>query len=342
MKTNERLIFITGSTGFIGSHIVEELILRGYRIRCLIRSKGSLQRLLSSIRAITSDDKCKCIEFVYGDITKEIPKYYFRDVDIVLHLAAKIETGYYQNYNELFYNNVIGTKNVAEASLASESIENFIYFSSIAAIGIRNIDTLFTEDIECRPDTPYGKAKYEAELMLKKFWNENGLPLTILRLPTVYGPGEHYNFRKLVKVIKDRRFAFIGHGENLTNVLYVKNLSHEINKLFKVKGRGEIYHLADAEPISWKKLVEYISRALGISPPNLHVPISLARGSAIMFEIFARVLHIEPPLHRNRVKTLTSNFAFSIEKAAKQIGYSPPYPTKIGIEKTIQSLIDEI
>ena len=298
-----------------------------------------MQRLLRSIHAKSSPEKY--IEFVYGDVTQEISKYLLRDVDVVLHLAASIETGYYQNYDMLYKSNVIGTKNVAEAALASDSVKNFIYFSSMATIGIRNIETFVTEDIECKPDTFYGMTKYEAELLLKKLWHENRLPVTILRLPTVYGAREQYNFRKLIKAIKNRKFAFIGNGENLTSVLYVKNLSHEIDKFFQVKGGGEIYHLADAEPISWKKLVEYISEALGIRPPSLYIPTPLAKGIALMLEMFAKILHIEPPLHRGRVKTLTSNFAFSIEKAVKRIGYSPPYPTRTGIKETVLSLINE-
>jgi len=340
VNDNNGIIFITGGTGFIGSHIVEELIMKGYRLRCLVRKKESAAKILCLLRNIPYSEKY--IEFVYGDITQKLTKHYFRDVTIVLHLAAAIETGYYQNYDVLYKTNVLGTRNVVEAILAGgETIENFIHFSSMAAIGIRDLDTLVTEDIECKPDTPYGKTKYESELLLRRYWEENKLPVTILRLPTVYGPREQYNFRKLVKAIKNKRFAFIGDGENLTSVLYVKNLSHEIDKFF-VKGRGEIYHLADPEPISWKKLVEYISEVLGIQPPSLHIPVSLAKVAALAFEVITKLTHIEPPLHRGRVKTLTSNFAFSIEKAVKEIGYSPPYPTQIAIKETILSISNEI
>jgi nucleoside-diphosphate-sugar epimerase len=340
MRTNNDLVLITGGSGFIGSHIVEELIRKGYQVRCLVRRKESAQRLLNSIHVPSSPERY--VEFVYGDVTKEVPKYVFRDVAVVLHLAASIETGYHQNYDILYETNVMGTKRVAEAALVSESLNNFIYFSSMAAIGIRNLESLVTEDIECKPDTPYGKTKYEAELLLKKFWHENGLPVTILRLPTVYGPREPYNFTKLVKAVKSRKFVFIGNGENLTSVLYVKNLSHEIDKFFQLKGRGEVYHLADAEPISWKKLIGYISEALGIRPLNIHIPVSLAKVAALAFEMPAKVLRREPPLHRGRVKTLTSNFAFSIEKAMKEVVYSTHYSKLIGIKETVFSMIIDV
>ena len=322
---------VTGSTGFIGRLLVRYLINKeGAEVKCLVRSNSDV----SSLKELG-------VEIVLGDVTNvESLKDAVRNVDTVYHCAGLVETGFIQHYDALYRVNVEGTRNLIEA-VSRSNLRKFVFFSSMAALGTRNIACLVKEDAECKPDTQYGKSKYEAEKMLLNYHSETGLPVVIVRPATVYGIGEKYNFLKLTKAIKNRRFLFIGDGANLTSMCYVENLLDAVVLSGKKGTDGHIYHLADSRPYSWKDIVSAISKELGIQGSPRHVSPRIAWAGASFFEGFAKVFKFEPPLYKGRVNTLTANFAFDISLARNELGYEPKFSFEEGLKVTIQWYKDE-
>jgi nucleoside-diphosphate-sugar epimerase len=318
---------VTGSTGFVGQYLVKQLLADEKRqVKCLARKNsniGSLKKLGA--------------EIVFGDITKpESLTNATADVDVVYHTAGYIETGFRQHYDKLYKTNVEGTRNLLEAS-AKGNLKKFVYFSSMGAIGTRNVEGLVKEDVACEPDTQYGKSKCEAEKVVSNYFNESGLPVVIIRPSTVYGPGEKHNFLTLTRAVKNRKFMFIGDGSNLTSLCYVDNLVDAVVLAEKKGANGGVYHVADGRPYSWKEIVLTIERELGIKVRIMHIPLGIARMGGSFFEGISRLSSTsEPPLYSGRVKTLSDNFAFNITKAKEELGYVPRVSFEEGLRLTIQ------
>ena len=165
-------VLVTGGTGFIGSKLVKELVKKGYQTKCLVRqaSKTDLLRDMG-------------VELVTGDITnKDSLNGIAGDVDIVYHLAAIVD---HTNTTTLSQHNnvsITGTKNLVDCFLGS-SLKKFVYFSSNAAIGVRDADILLDETVPCNPTTHYGTAKLETEKLLLSCFNSSGFPVNIIRPP---------------------------------------------------------------------------------------------------------------------------------------------------------------
>jgi nucleoside-diphosphate-sugar epimerase len=304
-RREDRMVtLVTGATGFIGRHLVERLVKEDREVRCLVRKyTGSIAGVEKVIGDINDVDSLRGI---------------IRDVDIIYHLAARIETGDNQDFSKLYHSNVNGTANLL--SVIPDNLKAFIFLGSMASIGIRDKKELVNEKTVCNPITRYGDTKLEAENILRNY-------AVILRLPTVYGPGEQHNFILMAKAIKGKQFMLIGSGNNLTSVCYIDNLIDAM-LLAETKGKkGEIYHIADSNPVSWKDLATIIANELHVSLIPIHLPTSLAKG----LSHFPNSL-----LYPSRVNTLTANFAYDISKAQRDLGYKPKIETVDGVKETIK------
>jgi nucleoside-diphosphate-sugar epimerase len=306
-------VLVTGATGFIGSHLVLRLLKDGHEVRCL------------------SHNPLQSTTLIYGDITNtESLTDAVKDVEVIFHLAAKVQTGYYQDKEELIKVNFQGTRNLTEAALShSKRLQNFVYLSSAGAIGMFDSVELIKEDVKCTPVTHYGVSKLQAENYLHHY-----SPYTIIRPPTVYGPRERYNLLLMTRAIKNRKFALIGNGNNLTSVCHISNLIDALMLVGLITGKNQTYHVADSQPISWNRLTEHISlQANAPKPP--HLPVWLCNKAAIVLENVSRITKKEPILSRGRVHTMSDNFALDTTKI-KSKGYDPKVSTELGIYQTIQ------
>src|SRR5262249_45171995 len=124
-------------------------------------------------------------------------------IDVVFHTAAQlnlpgVDKAAYERSN-------LGATLTLLEELGRHKVRRFVHLSSIAAIGIRPVG-MIDESFPCDPDLDYGRSKLRVDEALLKAWRERGLPVVILRPPTVYGPGERYNFLSLCRAIHARRF----------------------------------------------------------------------------------------------------------------------------------------
>jgi nucleoside-diphosphate-sugar epimerase len=319
-------VLVTGSAGFIGSHLVSKLLRDGHEVRCLMHKENINNH----------SEKFRDIMFVYGDITNQKSlENAVKDIDVVFHLAAKVQTGYYQDEDKLMKVNFHGTCNLISAVVANNSrLQNFVYLSSAGAIGMFDSKELIKEDVECLAVTDYGMSKLLAEKYLGYSGYANNLPYTIIRPPTVYGIRERYNLLLMSRAIKNRRFALIGSGNNLTSVCHISNLIDALILVGFKASKNQTYHVADDKPITWNHLTEIISKQLNISKP-IHLPVWICKDAAIGLESVSRITKKDPILHQGRIHTMTDNFALDITKI-KNEGYNPKVTTEDGIAQTIQ------
>jgi len=321
---------VTGGTGFIGSHLVKTLVDRGNEVRCLVREASKTDSL-----------KNLGAELVFGDITnKDSLKTVANDTEIVYHLAAIVDRKHQKSYQEHYSISVTGTENLVKACLEG-SIKKFVYFSSSAAIGVRNTDKLLDESVICHPTTSYGKAKLETEKLLLNYFNSSNFPVNIIRPPVVYGHGDETGrFLSLTKFVNKRAarnqpYPFFDHGKNLTSLCYVKNLVEATILAGESNHTGEIYHIADARPYTIREMVETIAEILNVKLKTISVPKSIVWLGSLILEPF-KMIGLNPPLYRQKFVEMTANFALDISKAREQLGYNPEDNFKEYVKETVE------
>lgn len=185
---------VTGATGFVGQHLVHELIRKGFRVRCLVHRRHFSKQLE------------KAVELVTGDVTDvSCIRKIVNDVDIVFHLAALL--GRWQSEypdHEYYRVNFMGTKLLVEQCMRV-GVSHFVYLSSAGVFG-RVKEVPVDENHPCNPMFPYERSKYLAELAVRSAVERSGFPATIVRAAHVYGPGD-VNTIKIFKMIKKLRFS---------------------------------------------------------------------------------------------------------------------------------------
>ena len=173
------MVFVTGATGLVGSHLVQALVQQGKPVRALYRS---------AVPAYTGADK---VEWVQGDILDVISlEEALNGVSQVYHCAAVVSFNP-KRINELFQVNVEGTANVVNACI-NAGVQKLLYVSSVAALGRMREDSAIDENMHWSPKTnnsEYGKSKYLAEMEVWRGIGE-GLKAVIVNPTIILGAGD--------------------------------------------------------------------------------------------------------------------------------------------------------
>lgn len=305
-------VLVTGASGFVGSHLVQALLAEGQTVRALARDPLRHEAL-----------GARGVELVRGDLTDPAS---LRDaaagVEVVYHCAAQLNLPG-ATVDDYMKTNVRGLRTLVDAVRRSApSLGRFVHVSSIAAIGIRNLH-MIDETQPCRPDLPYGVSKLRADEFLQEEAARSGFPAVILRPPTVYGPGERYNFLSLCLAIRRRRFLLIGSGANRIDFCWVGNLVQAMTRA-ATRGRpGEIYLVADGQPLPFAETARTIAELVGTPLWPVGLPTSFAYLASVPLAAVARLTGTPPLLYPKRVRTMSGDLVFDLSKARRELDYEP-------------------
>ena len=313
---------VTGGAGFIGSHLIEELIARGHDVVCLER-EGARNRWLEGFRVdwapIGLEDDAALTRI-------------FAESDVVFHLAALTEA---VRPRDLYTVNTEGTAHVARAAAAlNGSSPRVILLSSLAAVGpCRNGESL-SADSTPRPLSHYGNSKLLAEAVMHAF--EDRVPGTIVRLPSVYGPREKAVL-KLFKMLKHGFALTVGDWDREASLIYVKDVVQGLLAASASdRAVGRTYCLSHPLPVSWTALAETAASVLGRRPHLVSLPAAVARPIAVCCEASARIQGKAAVLNRDRVREISQErWVCDPSRAITEIGFSPAYPMGRGVRETI-------
>ncbi len=324
-------VLVTGATGFLGGYVVEELLKHGFEVVGLAR-KTSNTSLLEELG----------VEIRWGDITNAADMLEaVKDVDAVVHLAAYYT---FHGEKERFYKvNVGGTRNVIEAALKNK-VKRFIYCSTTEAVGpVKNPPA--DETYPPNPTYEYGRSKLEAEKLVSYYGNR-GLEYTILRPTGLYGPRNVNDVSYwFIKAVAERsllaRFV-VGSGENLIQFTHAADAAQSFRlALEREESIGEVYFIGDEKAYTYNEVYKMVAELAGVDPPDRHIPPWLAKLMIAPLEFFNKLRGEENfLLHVDTVDAVTSDRAYSIEKAKKQLGFQPKYSLRDGLKETLEWYIE--
>lgn len=295
-------VLVTGATGFVGREVAHHLSGRGHALTLLVRGPRAEQRaeaLGCPGRVVEGDlEDARAVEqAVHG-------------ADTIVHLAAIVSPALQRDASSVERVNRDATVALAQAAKAAGA-RRFVFVSSIAAMGF--FSGVATKDSPCRPVTSYGRAKLDAERALLQM-QSSAFDVIVLRPPTVYGPGEPYNFLEWVRAIHRGMFRVIGPGNNAFPLATTKNVARAICAAVEGRLSGDLYLVADREPYTITRIHGAVLHALGKRGPRLRIPRGLAVGAALLNEGLCFVVPKVPAvLTRARVNTLTVDQRFDLK-----------------------------
>lgn len=245
-----RRALITGATGFIGGRLAEVACEHQIPIVALVRTWSQAARLARLP-----------VRMVQGDILdRESLGRAMKDCDVVFHCAVDWRWGAKANRQS----SANGTRNVLQVALET-GIARVVFLSSIAVFGRTPPRDIMTEEEPC-PHTgdTYGDGKIDAEQIALRYHQRYGLQVTILRPTIVYGPyGRHFTVG-IASAIREGRMVLVNGGTGICNCLYVDNLIEAMLLAAQhPRGPGEVFHISDPKPVTWKEFIEGHARAMG-------------------------------------------------------------------------------
>lgn len=308
---------VTGGTGFIGSHLVEELIRQGYSVTCLIRDKSNLQWIESyPINYI----KVKDVGAGIGSLVDSLG-----DFDYVFHLAGLTKAG---SAEDFFGTNVRGTGSILESlDKHNRNLRRFVHVSSLAAGGPCKGTTAVDTDMEPNPVSDYGYSKLEGERLVRQYMDR--FPVTIIRPPAVYGPRDK-DFYVVFKMIKKGFFPHL--GKSYYSMIYVEDLVKGVIKSAKSdKTIGKTYYLTDRQVHTNVSIAEAIAQELRCRYVKIGIP---KRVIPLVVSIYSRVFK-NGIINPDKLKELKyTHWLCNDDEAAKDFGFQPKVKLKDGVKWT--------
>lgn len=305
--------FVTGGTGFIGRKLVEALLLRGEKVHLLCRQQSDLRGL-----------RREGIEIFCGDVTdKKSIKPAMRGCQKVFHLAAYAHN-WAPDSSVYFRANVEGFRNVAEIAL-EKKVGKIVFTSTSMTFGPTN-GQVGTEKMSRKKNvffTDYERTKYLAEMEGDRLL-EKGLPLVVVNPTRVFGPGKMTEGNSVTRMIelhlRGRFPTILGNGQEVGNYVYIDDV---VDGHIKAMEKGQIgqRYILGGENSTLSHFFSLLSRFSGRKPPRIHVPPNLARLIAKLEESKAVLLGRYPLITQGWVETFLRDWAFSNEKAVRELGY---------------------
>ncbi len=235
----------------------------------------------------------------------------------------------------LYYDvNVQGTKNVLKAMDKNE-VKKIIFTSSVAVYGLnkKNPDENHPTD----PFNHYGKSKWQAEEVLREWYNKDpkNRSLTIIRPTVIFGERNRGNVYNLLKQIASGKFLMIGKGLNYKSMAYVGNVAAFIRHLLKESKTGyEVYNYIDKPDLNMNELVSQVEKSLSKKIPSTHFPYWLGMLGGFGFDMLSKVTGKKLAVSAVRVKKFCATTQFDATKAHSS-GFKAPYSLAEGLHNTL-------
>src|ERR1700752_1913800 len=316
---------LTGATGFVGAAVLRSLVAAGHQVRALVRPS-------SDRRNLTGVD----CEIVTGDLVEpESLQRAGRGCEAMFHVAADYRL-WVPDREKMTRTNVQGTVNLLRAAAAA-GVSRVFYTSSVATLRLRS-DGLPADEAShaelCDMIGAYKQSKFLAEREVKRLVEEAGIPVIIVQPAAPFGPGDIKptpTGRMIVEAASGRMPAYVNTG---LNVVHVDDVAAGHLLAYDRGVVGESYILGgENRTLQW--ILETVAELTGQRPPRIRLPHWSITPMAYVSEGATRSRGSgEPMMTVDSVRMSRKPMYFSIEKARRELGYSP--------RPAVEALHDEI
>jgi NAD dependent epimerase/dehydratase len=308
-----KTILVTGAGGFIGSHLVEELVAKGAEVKTIVRYNsrndwGMLENIPSEVKDNLDVTTGDIID--YGVVKKAV-----KNCDIIFHLAALIGIPYSYSAPESYVNtNIKGTLNIMQASL-EEGVKKIVHTSTSEVYGTAKYVPI-DENHPLQGQSPYSASKIGADMIAHSFFLSFDAPVTIIRPFNTFGPRQ--SARAIIPTIISQ--ALSAQEINLGSLTPVRDLTYvkdTVNGFIKVaesdNSIGEVINIGNGKGITIGELAKKILILMGCPNTTIHADEGRVR-----------------PEKSEVMQLICDN-----SKAKRIVGWSPHYSLDQGLKETI-------
>ena len=330
------MVFITGCTGLVGSHLVAELIKRQKdlsTIKLLCRKNSDLSLLDRVLKRYGFNEIPSNIEFVYGDVTDyDILEDAMKDVDEVYHCAAVVSFDP-SDKKSVMTINVEGTKNMVNAALYC-GVKKFCHVSSIAALGRALEGEAIDEEspwTQSKNNSVYAISKHQAEMEVWRGIAE-GLNATIVNPSLILGAGRWNTSSCELFTTIAKGFPFYTTGVN--GFVDVKDVVRAMMALMDNNRFGQRYCLNGAL-ISYKELFSLMADSFKVKAPYIKVGKALSEIAWRIFWLMGKIQGKKPLITKETARTSTRIYSYSSAKIIRDLNFQFTH-----VEETIKSICE--
>lgn len=321
------VVVVIGASGFIGSHVVERLRTRGLPVRA-VSSSGrwrwgtapeGIEWASLDLRAVAERDRLEAL--VRGSTT-------------IVNLAGTLHRpGISEGSLRELHVDAVRRVLSAARSAARDRAVRVVHVSTTGVLGPTGPDPR-DETAEPHPTTPYEATKLEGEREALA-GRGDGVEVVVVRPGLVYGPRD-LHLLPLFRSIDRGLFRPVAGGRARWQPIHVRDLSRGI--VAAIDGDdldGEVFHLAGKEVVEIAELARRIATLLGtrVRGPGLPYGAAMAAGAAL--ELGLRPFGIDPPLSRMRVRTMTADRVYRIDRARRKLEFEPETSLDDGLAETV-------
>jgi nucleoside-diphosphate-sugar epimerase len=316
-------VLVTGGSGFLGSHVAEQLSAAGHEVRALVR-KSSNRKFLATL---------KNVELAEGSVEdRKSVDAAMKGVDAVVHAAGLVKA---RNEAEFLECNTQGTVNLLDAAIEhAPNLRRFVHVSSLEACG-PSLDGKPVPLDQERPVTAYGRSKLAAEKEVVA--RKDKLPVVVLRPALIYGPREAEVYEAF-KAVKKYQYPVIGNGRMIACYTYGPDCARACIQAIDAKiPSGNIYFVDDgAEPLSMTRAMgELIPEALGVRPFfRMGIPFPVLSLASFGVEAYGKVRGKAVMLTREKVAMLRHHWVCDSTKTQDDLGWKPEVRFTDGVHLT--------
>ncbi len=319
---NRKVAVVTGGSGFVGSHLVDLLLEKGYEVRCIVRKTSNLRWLRGKEVTI---HEC-------GLFDSEGLKEVLTGADYLYHVAGVVRS---KTKKGFFRGNVDTTKTLLEVISANNiKLKRFLIVSSLTACGPSLDGKPCSESTIPKPITTYGKSKLAEEELAKQFMDH--IPITICRAPAIYGERES-DIYAMFKSVQKGLMTLVGFNNKKLSLIHGRDFVKGIFLAAESENTaGEIYFVSSEEIYDWNQVSDAMEKALGKKAIRIRIPhflIYVIGGISHFINYFS-----SKPATFNLEKArdfVQENWTCDASKAKRDFGFSQQISLEEGMKSTV-------
>ena len=320
-------VFVTGATGFIGSHLVKRLVQTDQDVVCLVRptsNVGPLEKL--------------GVHLSVGDVTKkDTVAEGMRGCDWAVNLA-NVYSFWEPDKSTYSRINIEGTRNVMAAALET-SVAKVVHISTYGTFG-KPVECPFTEDCAVVPlfASEYTRTKYAGDQIVWDYHDKHGLPLVVVHPCVVIGPGDTQATGQYIRDFIQRRLPATLFEDTQYTYVHVKDVAEAIVKVLEKPDNIGQKYIIGKHRMSIGQINQLLNEITGAPIPRLRIPGFLATITAAFCTLVANLTKKPPPwgMCSDQIRSMKESIVAEGSKAETELGIEYT-PVRIAIEEMVAS-----